>query len=140
MMGKSCMDLEHCDEIQQWLLKSQRDLKAARVLFQSQLYDGAVYHCQQAAEKALKAYLAYQEVILQKTHNLSVLLESCISFEAGFEVLRNSADALTPYATEFRYPGAAIEPEQDEAAEALEMADLVLSFVMQVLPDDVSIS
>jgi hypothetical protein len=42
-------------------------------------------------------------VILQKTHNLVVLLESCIEFDASFEVLRDSAESLTPYATEFRY-------------------------------------
>jgi HEPN domain-containing protein len=79
--------------------------------------------------------LVYQQVILQKTHNLVVLLESCIEFDANFEVLRDSAESLTPYATEFRYPGDIIEPEQDDVEEALEMAVLVLSFVTQVLPN-----
>ncbi len=135
MMAEFSMDPEHSHEIQQWLLKSQRDLAAARVLFQHQLFDTTVYHCQQSAEKALKAYLVYQQVILQKTHNLVVLLESCIKFDADFEVLRDSAESLTPYATEFRYPGDIVEPKQDDVEEALEMAVLVLDFVTQAVPN-----
>lgn len=134
MMAKFSMDPEHYYELQQWLSKSQRDLAAARVLFENQLFDTTVYHCQQAAEKALKAYLVYQQVVLQKTHNLVVLVERCIEFNAAFEILRDSAEALTPYATEFRYPGDVIEPEQDDVKEALEMAVLVLNFVTQAVP------
>ena len=129
------MDDAHYHEIQQWLLKSQRDLEAAKVLFEHGLFDVVVYHCQQSAEKALKAYLVYQEVILQKTHNLVVLLESCLAFDINFEILRDTAEILTPYATEFRYPGDTIEPEKYEAEEALAIASLVLDFVVKLLPN-----
>jgi HEPN domain-containing protein len=106
------------------------------VLFEHGLFDVVVYHCQQSAEKAFKAYLVYQEVILQKTHNLVVLLESCLTFDISFEILRDSAEVLTPYGTEFRYPSDTLEPEKFEAEEALVMADSVLSFVVRLLPDD----
>jgi HEPN domain-containing protein len=135
MMGEFSMDDAHYHEIQQWLLKSQRDLEAAKVLFEHGLFDVVVYHCQQSAEKALKAYLVHQEVILQKTHNLVVLLESCLAFDINFEILRDSAEILTPYATEFRYPGDTIEPEKYEAEEALVIASLVLDFVVKLLPN-----
>jgi len=134
-MGEFSMDDAHYHEIQQWLLKSQRDLEAAKVLFEHGLFDVVVYHCQQSAEKALKAYLVHQEVILQKTHNLVVLLESCLAFDINFEILRDSAEILTPYATEFRYPGDTIEPEKYEAEEALAIASLVLDFVVKLLPN-----
>ncbi|BAZ30792.1 hypothetical protein NIES4074_32540 [Cylindrospermum sp. NIES-4074] len=42
--------------VQFWLKKSQRDLTAAQKLAQ-ELPDIAIYHCQQAAEKALKGFL-----------------------------------------------------------------------------------
>ncbi len=128
------MDPEHFNEVEQWLIKSQRDLTVARVLFQNQLFDMTVYHCQQCAEKALKAYLAYQQKSLQKTYNLVVLLENCIEFEPSFEILRESAESLTPYATEFRYPGDTAQPEKDDVEEALEMAALVLNVVTQAIP------
>jgi HEPN domain-containing protein len=37
-------------EVEQWLLKSQRDLRAAYLLFESEeaLLDVVVYHCQQS--------------------------------------------------------------------------------------------
>lgn len=134
------MDCEKRHEIQQWLLKSRRDLEAAGLLFESKtsLLDVVVYHCQQSAEKAFKAYLTYQDVVFQKTHNLSVLLDLCDSFDAAFDDLRNFAETLTPYATEFRYPGDMIEPERQDAEEAIEIATLILIFVIQKLPDTVS--
>jgi HEPN domain-containing protein len=82
----------------------------------------------------LKAYLTYQDVIFQKTHNLSSLLELCLEFDERFESLRDAAEILTPYATEFRYPGEIIEPEEEDVKEALEMAETVLSFVHDLLP------
>jgi HEPN domain-containing protein len=131
------MDNAKLAETRQWLIKSQRDLKAAYVLLinnEESLLDAVVYHCQQAAEKALKAYLTYQEQVVKKTHDLDVLLDICSLFEPGFHDLKDIADTLTPYATEFRYPGDVIEPERSEAEEALEMATLVLDFVIQKLP------
>jgi HEPN domain-containing protein len=62
------MDNAKFAETRQWLIKSQRDLKAAYVLLNNEesLLDAVVYHCQQAAEKALKAYLTYQEQVVKK--------------------------------------------------------------------------
>lgn len=132
------MDSAKLDEIRQWLIKSQRDLGAARLLFDSEasFLDVVVYHCQQAAEKALKAYLAYQDVIFQKTHNLNRLLELCLPFEPRFQELWEMAEVLTPYVVAFRYPGSAIEPERQEAEQAVEMAEAFLKFVLSVLPDE----
>lgn len=132
------MDDAKFAETRQWLIKSQRDLKAAYVLIKNEesLLDAVVYDCQQAAEKALKAYLTYQERAVRKTHDLDVLLDMCSLSEPGFHDLKDVADTLTPYATEFRYPGDAIEPERYEAEEALEMAASVLEFVIQKLPSE----
>ncbi|PSO84185.1 MAG: hypothetical protein BRC41_10750 [Cyanobacteria bacterium QH_9_48_43] len=47
---------ERLRQVQQWLIKAQHDLQAARALANqtSPLLDVAIYHCQQAAEKAIK--------------------------------------------------------------------------------------
>jgi len=127
---------EKNQEIQQWLIKSQHDLQAAKLLFNSQasLLDIVVYHCQQSVEKALKGYLTYYDVIFQKTHNLNVLLEHCIAFDANFRNFYEIAETLTPYATEFRYPGDIVEPSPEEAEQAIAMADTVFNFVTGILP------
>ena len=49
--------------VQSWLTKAQHDLASARVLAASAepLLDTAIYHCQQAAEKAVKGFLAFRD-------------------------------------------------------------------------------
>lgn len=51
------MDEAKAHEIRQWLFKARNDLRSAVRLFTDDppILDTAAYHCQQAAEKALKA-------------------------------------------------------------------------------------
>jgi len=133
------MDEFQRQEVHLWMIKSQRDLEAAHVLFESQasLLDIVVYHCQQSAEKALKAYLTYRCVLFPKTHDLETLLDLCLPFASGFVRLQDMAEDLTPYATMFRYPGSVIAPASQEAKEAIEKADYFFNFVLSVLPDGI---
>ncbi|MBD2178830.1 HEPN domain-containing protein [Pseudanabaena sp. FACHB-1998] len=132
------MDSPQYEEVQQWINKSQRDLKVAWVLINQEesLLDAVVYHCQQSAEKSLKAYLTYQNVAFRKNHDLDVLVDLCALSEPSFQDLKSSADSLTPYATEFRYPSDTMEPEIYEAEEALDIAGSILNFVIKLLPDN----
>jgi hypothetical protein len=90
------MDSPKYEEVQQWLIKSQRDLKVAWVLFEHKesLLDSVVYHCQQSAEKSLKAYLTYQNITFRKTHDLDVLIDLCSLSEPSFQGLKDGADIL----------------------------------------------
>ena len=54
--------------------------------------DVAIYHCQQAAEKALKGYLAFWDQQPAKTHDLGLLLEKAAEIEAGFGSWQDAAD------------------------------------------------
>nr|VFK18515.1 MAG: HEPN domain-containing protein [Candidatus Kentron sp. LPFa]VFK33073.1 MAG: HEPN domain-containing protein [Candidatus Kentron sp. LPFa] len=49
--------------IQSWLDKAEHDLSAARILAASTepVLDAAIYHCRQAAEKAVKAFLVFRD-------------------------------------------------------------------------------
>ncbi len=118
------------------MIKSQRDLGAARLLLESEnaYLDISVYHCQQAAEKAIKAYLVYQAIEFPKTHNLVALLALCLPVESKFGEWRQMGITLNPYATAYRYPGEALELERAEAQQALAMAEAFVNFVIDVLP------
>ena len=133
------MDEAKRHEIRQWLIKSQRDLGSARRLMEGEepYLDTAVYHCQQAAEKAIKAYLTYRDLAFEKTHNLVALSARCMPLEPGFAQWEEVAATLTPYATEFRYPGDVLEPERGEAEQAHAAAEAFVNFVIQLLPDAV---
>ena len=133
------MNEEKRIEIQRWLIKSQRDLGSARRLMEGDepYLDTAVYHCQQAAEKALKAFLTYHDIVFEKTHDLRVLLEQSISVEPAFEQWREVAEELTPYAVQFRYPGDVLEPERSEAERALQHAQAFVDFILGLLSEEV---
>jgi len=122
-------------EVRQWLLKARRDLESARVLLDRELNDTGVYHCQQVAEKSLKAYLAWHNVPLMKVHDLTALVKECSILDVSFEVLLDMVEILTPYATAFRYPGDFFEPDQLDAEEALQLSAKVLEFVQDKLPE-----
>jgi len=126
-------------EIWQWLTKSQHDLGSAHRLMEGEepYLDTAVYHCQQAAEKAIKAYLTYGDIFFERTHNLIALLAFCMPSEPTFAQWRAEAEMLTPYATEFRYPGDILNPEMDEVKQALVAAESIVDFVIQLLPEEV---
>ena len=56
------------DPAKDWLAKAENDLASAKVLGSapSPLLDTAIYHCQQAGEKALKSVLARKGKPIQK--------------------------------------------------------------------------
>ena len=125
-------------EVKAWMTKAWRDLETARrsATTEPPFYDIAVYHLQQAAEKAVKAFLVHHQKPWQKTHDIEVLVDLASDLEADFKKLSDAADSLTPYATRFRYPNAtfAVEPHPAEYEEALLQAQLIYDFVLLRLP------
>ena len=119
------MSPESLDLAKVWLAKAHSDLATARLLITgSERYlDTGSYHCQQAAEKAIKAWLTASEVIFTKTHSLEILLRLCFPSAPGLQGFILHAEELTPFATEFRYPGDIFEPSADEAGNALHLAE-----------------
>lgn len=121
-----------------WMVKAWRDLETARraATGQPPFYDVAVCHCQQAAEKAVKAFLVHHGKSYEKTHDIEVLVDHASEVESNFSQLADAADALTPYATRFRYPNAtfAVEPQPTEYEEAVKFAQTIYDFVLNVLP------
>lgn len=88
-----------------WIGKADRDFLLATQLDES-FSDMAAYHYQQAAEKYLKAFLSFHEIGLKKTHNIGTLALQASNIDSVFTQLVNVADvdALTQFATLFRYP------------------------------------
>ena len=133
------MDEAKRHEIRQWLVKAEHDLRSARRLITDTpaLLDTAAYHCQQAAEKALKAFLTLNDVPFPKTHLLLPLIEQCAEADLGFADFQEAAEFLTPFATAFRYPGDVLEPEQADVSEGIGLAEKILSCVLSRIPEEV---
>jgi len=134
------MSADKDELVRNWLIKSSRDLLCARELADASkpLLDSAVYHCQQAAEKAVKGFLIYHDIRFDKTHDVGLLAGQAAVVEPGFNNYLTGARLLTPYAIEFRYPGDYIEPEFTDFQEAFDATALILTFVSSLLPTGVT--
>lgn len=129
------MTPDYAEMVLAWLAKARSDLATARILIEGneRHLDTGTYHCQQAAEKALKGWLTYNEIEFRKTHDLIELLAQCIDIQPSFTPLTERARFLMPFATQFRYPGDIFEPPIDEAEEAMEHAAQIVSTVVNDL-------
>jgi len=90
--------------------------------------DVAAFHCQQAIEKMLKAFLVHHRVEFEKIHDLRRLLDLCAGVDATFDELRDSVEPLTVYAVAYRYPGPA-DPTADEVSDACNIVQHVEKFI-----------
>ena len=86
----------------------------------------ALFHCQQAAEKAPKAFLTFHEIAFRKTHDLGDLSPECVELDDSLRLAITQAEGLTRYAWQFRFPGAPYDPDSTEAQTGLQKAEAVL--------------
>ena len=132
------MDEADLELVRDWLSRARQDLRASLILAAAEdaPLDVAIYHCQQAAEKTVKAYLQWRDEPFAKTHNLRALVIQAATLDKGFEALEKPAEILTPYVSAFRYPGGADEPmpSREEFDEALQHAQAIYDFVLNLLP------
>ena len=69
-------------EAREWLAKAAEDLASAHVLIGSGHLPGALFFCQQAAEKSLKAFLTWHQRTFRRTHDLEELGKDCQAIAA----------------------------------------------------------
>lgn len=121
----------------QWLDRAEADWRLChRLIGDPEPYLEAIaFHCQQAAEKYLKAYLTWLQVEFPKTHDLKHLIELVGSCEHALASGLENAATLTPYAVEYRYPGGYPQLTADEAAQALALADDIRNEILARLRD-----
>ncbi len=117
-----------------WLEYAQEDIYMAKLGVQPDhmTVRSALYHAQQCAEKALKAYLVFKNKPLRRTHDLTGLLELCAASDQEFLDLTADALDVNPFSVATRYPDDAyIVPDLDYAVLIIEKADRILDFVSQ---------
>lgn len=122
-------------EVHGWLQKAANDLRGAEIDLAAHppLVEDALFHCQQAAEKAFKAFLTWNNQPFRKTHNLEEIGEACLRFDSTLQKVVDAAVSLTEYAWAYRYPGPAAPVTHAEA----EQTRAVAQRVYQAIPDRV---
>jgi HEPN domain-containing protein len=91
----------------EWVRKAEADFLAASKLGAGKppLHDAVCFHCQQAAEKYLKALLKEAGLQAPRTHNLVAMLPLVVPHYPNLRRFRRGLDFLTRFAVETRYPG-----------------------------------
>ena len=108
--------------IKQWLIKANEDLLVVEKLTESEIIAPAsvCFHCQQAVEKFLKAFLICNNVDIQKTHNIDFLLSECADIDIDFKAI--SPKELSDFGVDARYPGDLYIPSSEETIEYKQIA------------------
>ncbi|MFA5880139.1 MAG: HEPN domain-containing protein [Candidatus Margulisiibacteriota bacterium] len=88
-----------------YLSKAYQDIKACKVLMNDKDIATEIigFHCQQAAEKIIKAILAFLLINFIKTHDLTTLLHLLEKEKIKLPEKFCCLDDLTPFAVEYRY-------------------------------------
>ena len=119
--------------VQLWLEKANSDLQNAKIILAAQTdsppLDTVCFHCQQASEKSLKAFLIFHGKRFPFTHNLADLVAICMQVDLAFTVIQRKAETLTPFAVEIRYPDDFYMPTREETEEAFAIAREIYAFV-----------
>ncbi len=127
------------DRVSNWLDEAHADLKSSEVLIQGERFNAAVFHCQQAAEKAMKALLlsCHKAPWGHSVWNLYLEASECLKIEN--QDVEKAAKTLDFHYISSRYPdafpsGTAAEHyDLEDAKGALTWAKRVMEFVMRHL-------
>jgi HEPN domain-containing protein len=116
-----------------WMLKAEHDIISAQRLLEIEpmILDSACFHCQQAVEKSLKAFLYYNGVDVEKTHDVIYLLRECLKFDTTFKAI--DPLNINDFAVKGRYPDASVMPEVAEAKRYYQLAKQVYALVKERL-------
>ncbi len=109
----------------EWVRKAEDDRRVAIKLSRGreQFPDQICFHCQQSAEKYLKALMEESSLTVPYAHNLVAFLPLLTPHHGSLRSLRRGLDFLTRFAVDTRYPGDRASKRQ--AATSLRWAERV---------------
>ena len=122
--------------IEEWIKYSKMDLEVSkRELYRDEDKESILtpiicFHCQQAVEKALKAFLIKHKVEFSKMHNLETLRKMCSEIDMDFQTL--DFGELNYYGVSIRYPDGLMEmPSFEKAKELYELSCSITDFIFK---------
>ena len=122
-------------EIRRWIEKAENDFRNAEYVLTMQEncpFETVCYHCQQCAEKYLKAFLMYKNVDFPKTHDL-VLLFNLLPKNEPLNLRIQDLQPLNRYSVEAQYPGEWEPINELEVRDALVMVRVVRDVFRRML-------
>jgi HEPN domain-containing protein len=125
------------NETLQWLKYAEENLKSARVLLDSKLYNPCLQNAQQAVEKMLKAVFVERAIKFKKTHSIGELTQLLSKNKIKTDLFAEDCELLDSVYLPSKYPlGSALpnfEPDETICKRSIDIAEKLESSVAQVL-------
>ena len=128
---------DYLAEAARWLRQALQDLDDADFAREGARFNLACFLGQQAAEKAVKAFLYHRRVEDIWSHSLVDLCEDAKLFDMMFDILKSDARQLDKYYEITRYPGflpGGIPSEAFDRVDAdrsIQLSTMVVDFVKE---------
>lgn len=118
-------------EFKRWFIKAEEDLNLVLKLLKdedaNQFTASIGFHCQQAIEKFLKAFLVYNQKEFKRTHDLNLFRNLCSEIDSDFAILEFGE--LIEFAVDYIYPDDSYIPELEET---VTYKELILNIKMMI--------
>ncbi len=124
---------DHRTEALRWFRQAQADLEVVRTLRTAGHYAAACFHCQQAAEKALKAVLYSRGARVVLGHAGSDLAKQCQAHDPAFAEVSDDTAMLDQFYIPTRYPNGLPSPSVPSEAYTKAQAEMAYRAAEKVL-------
>ncbi len=125
------------EETKNWLLYSEENLKAAKILIESELYNPCLHNIQQSIEKSLKSLFIEKAIPFKKTHNILELKTILGQNEIYVDLTEDECDFIDSIYLPTKYPiGSALPyfyPDKEICKSTISLAERVFKEVTSLL-------
>ena len=125
------------DETKKWLDYADENLRSARLLLDSELFNPCLQNVQQAVEKMLKALLMESTKKIKKTHSINELVNILDKHGLNVDMTEDDCDLLDSIYLPSKYPLGSIlpdfEPDLQTCRKCIDIAERVWESVKNLL-------
>ena len=115
------------DETQTWLKYANENLRSAKLLLESNLFNPCLQNIQQAVEKWLKALIVESSLKLKKTHSINELRNTLVAGGIGVDLTEDECDFLDSLYLPSKYPIGSVlpdfEPDMEICTQCMDIAE-----------------
>ena len=117
------------DETQTWLKYANENLRSAKLLLESNLFNPCLQNIQQAVEKWLKALIVESSLKPKKTHSINILRNTLVASGIGIDITEDECDLLDSLYLPSKYPIGSIlpdfEPDMEICTRCMDIAERI---------------
>lgn len=128
------------DQTKKWLEYADENLRSAKVLLESELFNPCLQNVQQAVEKMLKALLIESRIKIKKTHSINELVTILGENSIKVDIDEDECDLIDSIYLPSKYPVGGIlpdfEPDMQTCRQCVAVAVRVRNSIKQFISKD----